>query len=83
MADADALAEMPSMRPPPGLVSDFVNPYSLEKWIVLCAVMCLATATLFVAIRTYTKFIITKTLDWADCELPRCPDGEKVIADSQ
>ena len=69
MADATALANIPSMRPPPDLIPNFADPDSLSKWVVLCAAMCLVTVSLLVGIRMYTKYIITQSLDWADCML--------------
>lgn len=61
--------KLPSMRPPPGEMPDFINPYSLDKWVITCTAVCLFSTTLFVGARMYTKAAVTKSLDWADCEL--------------
>ena len=68
MASIKAMAKMPSMMPPTDVIPDFVNPYSLEKWVILCAALSLSMTTVFVAIRMYVKHMVTRSLDWADCE---------------
>lgn len=68
MADATIWANTPSMAPPPGVTPNFINPYSREKWVITCAVVCLFSSTLFVGARMFTKSIIIKSLDWADCK---------------
>jgi len=63
------LASVPGLAPPPGVVPNFVNPYSLESIQIVSAVLCLALALLSTLLRMYTKLFIIKTHGWEDCKL--------------
>ena len=70
MSLQDQLLDMlPGMTPPPGVTSDFVHPYSLQKYNVITLSVCMTVSTLFVAMRLYTNARITRTLNWEDCTI--------------
>ncbi|KAL6405978.1 hypothetical protein AUP68_10533 [Ilyonectria robusta] len=52
--------------PPPGVKPNFVDPPTLDHFIIGYSVGCLAASSCFVLLRIYTFTAITKTRDWAD-----------------
>lgn len=56
------------LPPPPGVIPNFVNPYSRGWLIILTIVICLTLTTLLIGIRICTKFLITKSHGWEDCK---------------
>lgn len=62
--------DQPAVPPPPGQVSDFNAPNTLQKWNVLCQVVCLVASSVVVALRLYTKLRIVDTmrLGLEDCK---------------
>ena len=72
---AYALAHTPGMPPPhPGIVPNFVDPYSKAYLIVDVTIVTLVFTTLLVAIRTWTKRFVHKSgLGIEDCEFSICP----------
>ena len=57
----------PFIDPPPGVVANLQNPYSLQKYDILCQTICLTVATTLLSIRIYTKWRVLHTLgsdDW-------------------
>ena len=57
----------PLLDPPPGVVADLQNPYSLQKYDILCQTICLTVATTLLCIRLYTKWRVLHSLgrdDW-------------------
>ncbi len=65
----EQLEKIPTIRPPPGVTPNFINPpidhYS--AWIV-AATLALTLSTIFVLIRVYTRFFIIKIHGWEDCK---------------
>jgi hypothetical protein len=61
------LAKTPALAPPPGVMSDFVNSYSLMPWIVGTATVCVVLTALVLALRMFTRAVIIKSVDWTDC----------------
>ena len=61
------LAVTPALAPPPGVMSNFVNSYSLLPWIVATATVCVVLTALVLALRMFTRAVLIKTLDWTDC----------------
>ena len=57
----------PALRPPPGQVSNFINPQSLMRWSILCVVLCLFVATTLLALRTYVRLAIKRQWILEDC----------------
>jgi len=56
----------PGLAPPPGVVPNFVDPYTLQPTIIGSGVVCLTVATIAVWMRMYTKLIIIKSAGWED-----------------
>ena len=67
--------ETPGLRPPPGVLSDFVHPYSLAKYAIVAHTAGLTVSTLFVLMRMYTKVYITRSPGWDDCEFLFCGES--------
>lgn len=52
----------PTLKPPPGQQSNFVDPPSSENWLVAVGALCLTVAVFFISARTFVKtYIIKKT----------------------
>ena len=66
------LAQIPAGRPPPGTISNFINPVTLKDPIVAINVIFLTVATLFVSLRIYTRKFLNRTIGSEDC-MPRVP----------
>lgn len=63
------LAHTPGLKPPPGVMPNFDDPYSHSYLVVDITIATLVVTTLFVAVRTYTKHFVNKNgLGWDDCE---------------
>jgi hypothetical protein len=58
----------PALPPPPGQVSNYVNPDSLWKWNVLTTTLCLFFVTVAFALRTYVRGIIKRDWLFEDCK---------------
>jgi hypothetical protein len=65
--DPAKLAVTPALAPPPGVISNFVNSYSLLPWIVATATVCVVLTALVLALRMFTRAVVIKSLDWTDC----------------
>ena len=59
--------EIGALAPPPGVVPNFINPYSIQKSLIASSVVCLALTSLTTAIRLYTKLYIVNAHGWEDC----------------
>jgi hypothetical protein len=55
------------MKPPDGLQSNFTNPHSSGWVTVVIVALIIALSTPMVALRMYTRKIITNKLWWDDC----------------
>lgn len=66
-ADID-LSQIPAYPPPPGVVSNFVNPPSLATAIIVTSSVMVGVMVLCVAARMYAKAVVTHTVGWDDCE---------------
>lgn len=51
---------IPALPPPPGQVSNFVNPESLWKWNVMTTTLCLFFVTVTFALRTYARLCVRR-----------------------
>lgn len=71
MATLEQLLEGPGLEPPPGVLPNFVHPQSQTGANLACNILCLTLATICVAIRLYTRFVITHSHGWEDCEFCR------------
>ena len=70
------LASIPGLAPPPGVVPNFVDPYSLESIQIASTVLCLTLALLSTLLRMYAKLFIIKAYGWEDCKCYRLGLGE-------
>lgn len=57
----------PSLLPPPGVTSNFINPSTRGPALVITSAVCIILMFICVTIRFYTKFYIRKTWGWDDC----------------
>ena len=55
--------------PPPGVTPNYVDPYSLQRYDILCQIVCLTVSTLLVCMRLYTKVRVLRRLGSDDCRL--------------
>lgn len=56
----------PGAEPPPGVVPNFVNPYSLNSWMIGLGIACAAFTSVIVGLRIYIKIFIIKQSYWED-----------------
>jgi len=62
------LSQIPSLRPPPGVIPNFKHPPSLADALIAVDVVFLALMLVAVGVRVYTKGFILRSLGWDDCE---------------
>lgn len=62
------IMESAASPPPPGHVSNFVNPENQLISSAVAQMVCFGVATVVVAMRLYTKLRITKDMGWDDCK---------------
>ncbi|MCJ1254826.1 hypothetical protein MMC24_002642 [Lignoscripta atroalba] len=60
------LAGLPAQAPPPGVVPNFIDPYSRGPMLVIVSSILIGLMVLFVAARLYTKLRINRKLKWDD-----------------
>ena len=61
---------IPALPPPPGVRSNFVNPYSLRPFNDICQAFCLSLTTIAVFVRIYTNSHNSRGLAADDCMNP-------------
>ena len=59
-------SEIPALEPPPGVVPNFVDPYTRGPMLLALSAVAVGIMYLFVTIRIYCKFFVRKTLSWDD-----------------
>jgi hypothetical protein len=62
------LANTPLFPPPPGVVSNFVNPENRGGILIAVSAVCLALLLIFVPLRLYTRIRITQSFGLDDGE---------------
>ena len=62
------LETLPAMKPPPGEVPNFVDPYSKGPILVIASTITLFLGLCFFGIRIYTKLFIVRKAAWDDCK---------------
>lgn len=62
------LSKIPALSPPPGIVSNFVNPVNRANITIIPCAGIVAVMILFVFLRMYTKMYITHSIGWDDCK---------------
>lgn len=58
----------PALPPPPGEVSNFVNPESLWKWNLLTTTLCLFLVTIAFVLRIYVRLRVKREWLLEDCK---------------
>lgn len=61
-----AMLAMPAMEAPPGADNQLRGPD--YKWYLICIIVCMTTSGIFIIMRAYTKLVVVKHVDAADCE---------------
>ncbi|KAL9611562.1 MAG: hypothetical protein Q9167_003809 [Letrouitia subvulpina] len=59
----------PGLKPPTGVVPNFVNPFSRQDYGFLELGLCLGLSTVLIGVRAYTKLAIVKSVGREDCIL--------------
>ncbi|KAL8724624.1 MAG: hypothetical protein Q9181_006745 [Wetmoreana brouardii] len=67
LADLD-LDTTPAMEPPNGQLPNFVNPETMQGWLVATAVVCLTVSMLSIAMRTYVKAVLFRKVQIEDSD---------------
>ena len=63
------LAQTPALMPPPGMVSNFINPPgTLEAVTNATMAVCFTFTTIFVFVRLLTKYCVDRAFQWEDCQ---------------
>ena len=65
------LSQIPAGDPPDGEQSNFVNPQSSAKALIILNVVFVSLMLCSVMIRVYTKGVIIRSLGWDDCRSPK------------
>lgn len=63
-----ALAELPGLTPPPGVIPNLVNPHSIGTELAFLAILHIVLTVLLTAIRMFTKIRLIKAYGWEDCK---------------
>lgn len=62
----EALSHIPAGVPPPGVISNFENPQSEAKLIIIISTICLCFMIPIARIRVYSRIWITRSFGWDD-----------------
>ena len=62
------LDQLPGLKPPAGVVPNFINPDNYQSTIIATLAVCLTVATLVTALRLCSKFFIIKNVALEDCK---------------
>ena len=57
-----------SIPPPPGVIPDFQDPFSLRPYLNETASLALVMTGFFIILRIYTKARIVREFRWEDCK---------------
>ncbi|KAL8704238.1 MAG: hypothetical protein Q9201_002583 [Fulgogasparrea decipioides] len=68
LADLDPYTT-PAMKPPDGQLPNFVNPETMQAWLIATAVVCLTVSVLSIAMRTYVKAVLIRKVQIEDYAL--------------
>lgn len=72
------LLEFPAMTGdavPPGADMTMTLDGPAQNWFLICAIVCIASAGIFLIIRVYTKLAVVRSFELADCELIPYPNS--------
>lgn len=59
---------IPSIRPPLGVIPNFVNPEDTSYRVFAVAGICFPLLFIFLGLRIYAKYRILESRTWDDCE---------------
>lgn len=59
-----------ALPPPPGIIPDFQDPYTLRPYNNVATSLGLIVAGTFVLLRMFTKLRVIRECKWEDCECP-------------
>ena len=77
------LSHTPFLKPPPGVVPNFVDPVSQARDVIVINVIWITLMLCFVAMRLYTKGRLLGNLGWDDCKsFPLSDSGQNTTANS-
>ena len=68
------LQTLPTKAPPPGILSNFVNPPTLVPAVLGVGTAFLILALICFSLRAWTKLAINKRCSWDDCKYPCVQD---------
>ena len=57
-----------ALSPPPGIVPDFQDPFSLRPYYNVTASLGLVSTGIILGLRLYTKIAVVKECRWEDCK---------------
>ena len=60
--------QIPALEPPPGVVPNFIDPYTRGPMLLALSAVAIGIMYLFVIFRFYVKFYVQRKLTWDDCE---------------
>lgn len=60
--------ELPALTPPSGTDPDFVNPYTLQPFVLASVVISLFLTSWAIMARVFVKMYITRSMKLEDCE---------------
>lgn len=61
-------SEIAALPPPPGVISNFIHPYSIAERVTVASIILVTLMVFCVVIRFYTKLFIKQMWGWDDCE---------------
>lgn len=64
-ASPDIIGGLP---PPPGVIPNFIDPPKNQVGVIVVGILGLLLTTVCVWVRVWTKFRITKRIEWEDCK---------------
>ncbi len=62
------LSQVPGLAPPPGVIPNFVDPYTRGPLLLALTTVAMGIMYVFVTARLYCKFYVQRKLSWDDCE---------------
>jgi hypothetical protein len=66
-------SQIPALQPPPGVVPNFIDPYTRGPMLLALSAVAIGIMYLFVIARFYCKFSLKHKVTWDDCELTGQP----------
>lgn len=67
MSAVSTSPEIGALPPPPGVIPNFTDPYSIGDGLKAAGILFVVLTSLSTAVRLYTKFCIIKARGWEDC----------------